>query len=236
MWCWLEWFWSRACYCCSAWHWSAVAGTSPSDAPRDQPDLVPYSSLWRPEGEHICDSSSTYSCHYVGCCCFASVCLCVREKQRVKEMDGITGGRWEALNKTEVNSYEFISASVTVVVSAVVCLISPRLLSLDAGAAVGQGHRPEHFRVSSFPVRHACCSSLHCNTNKHTHARALTYTDNMKRGHKVEVKWVIVARQIKYSWAPRLYVLMQNLRPAPKCTFQPLLARKVRNSDPKDKA
>lgn len=51
MWCWLQRIWPQACYCCSAWRWSAGAGTSPWDAPRDLPSPVQYSSLWRPEGE-----------------------------------------------------------------------------------------------------------------------------------------------------------------------------------------
>lgn len=50
-------------------------------------------------------------------------------------------------------------------------LLLPRLFSLGVGVAVVQGHRPAHFRVRSFPVRHACCSSLHCSTNTHTCAQ-----------------------------------------------------------------
>lgn len=45
MWCWLQWLWPRACCCCSGWHYSEVAGTSPSDAPRDQPDPARCSPL-----------------------------------------------------------------------------------------------------------------------------------------------------------------------------------------------
>ena len=108
------------------------------------------------------------------------------------------------------------------------CLISPCLLSLDVGAAVGQGHRPEHFRVRSFPVRHACCSSLHCSTNTHTHTHTHTHTvinahtpATSTRGHKGEVKWVIAATQIKYSWGWRTVCLNSNLRFSPECAFQP---------------
>lgn len=98
MWCWLQWFWPQACYCCSAWHWSAVAGTSPSDAPRDQPDLVPYSSLWRPEGEEKDDICCTYSCCYDDCCCAYSVRVCVWERDIEIQNKR---GRWEALYSSD---------------------------------------------------------------------------------------------------------------------------------------
>lgn len=85
MWCRLQWFWSRACYCCSAWHWSAVAGTSPSDAPQDQPGLVRYSSLWRPvRGEKY---DCTFSRCYDDCCAYC-VCVLDREKQLKREKGG----------------------------------------------------------------------------------------------------------------------------------------------------
>lgn len=69
MWCRLQWFWSQACCCCSAWHWSAVAGTSPSGAPQDQPDLVQYMSLWRLEGDE------KYECTFLHC--YGDYCVCV---------------------------------------------------------------------------------------------------------------------------------------------------------------
>lgn len=136
MWRWLH--WPLVCYCCSAWHWSAVAGTSPSGAPRDQPDLVPCSSLHRRDMIFLATIHSLF-------------------------LD-------------------------TVIVQCVgVGFISPRLLSLGIGAAVGQGHRPEHFRVRSFPVRQACCSSLHCSIN--THIYVLYNTPAMKREVRVKMNY-----------------------------------------------
>lgn len=133
MWCWLQRIWPQACYCCSAWRWSAGAGTSPWDAPRDLPSPVQYSSLWRPEGEKKKE-----------------------KKNKISFVAPINGDCEFTLN---IRCHRTVG------------LLLPRLFSLGVGVAVVQGHRPAHFRVRSFPVRHACCSSLHCSTNTHTCAQ-----------------------------------------------------------------
>lgn len=163
MWCWLQWLWLRACCCCSGWHYSAVAGTSPSDAPRDQPDPARCSPLCKYRREK-------YLLHlFMQLWWLLCLSRCVRIKQNTSCMSCM--------------------------------LLSPCLLSLVVGAVVGQGHRPEHFRVRSFPVRHACCSSLHCNTHtviKHTR----THTDDIDKGTQrwSEMSYCRNADQIFMRW------------------------------------
>ena len=128
--CWLPllWCWPQPWCCCSAWRYPAVAGTSPSAGPPDQPGPVQYSSQLR---------------------------------------EGATGEE-DLQHCTD-------TVCVHVLVRACV-LYSPCLLSVTmAEEVVGQGHRPEHVMVSSFPVRHACCSSLHWNTQIRTHTNTHTH-------------------------------------------------------------
>lgn len=149
MWWCPPWLWPRACYCCSAWRWSAAAGTSPSDAPRDRPDPVLCSSLWGREGQKMINVAAV---HVV-----------------IMDIFVRLGYEWVIPDWMILNRPIFCNDCRACVG---VWLILPRLLSLDAGAVVGQGHSPGHFRVSSFPVRHACCSSLHCNAATRINIRA----------------------------------------------------------------
>lgn len=211
--CWLRWILPRACYCCSAWHWSEVAGTSPSDAPQDQPDPVQYSYLWEARERIIVAPVLNVHALY----------MCVSTE-------------WKGSFASQLLPVDFnyICSGYFGTVIVCWCWISPCLLSLEVGVAVGQGHRPEHFRVRSFPVRHACCSSLHCNTKTHMHWHTHTPAISTRALRWSKMSYCCGIDQIFMRW-PTVY-LHSNLRLVPERVFQPLLADKVKNSDPKDKA
>lgn len=120
------------------------------------------------------------------------------------------------------------------------CLILPCIVSVDAGAAVAQGQRPEHFRVRSFPIRHACCSSLHYNTNSHQYTRQHTQTHTRAGGtEKGTQRWskMSYCREIDQIFMRgRTARLNSNRGFAPECALRPLPAHKVGNSYPKDNA
>lgn len=117
--------------------------------------------------------------------------------------------------------------------------ILPRLLSLDVVEAVGQGHRPAHLRVSSLPVRHACCSSLHCNdtaTLINTHARTQRRRQQ-EGGHKAGAKMTYcrITDEIFMNRGATVCCIWTLLAVGRKKGLgQPVSAQKVRDGLPND--
>lgn len=229
MWCWLQWFWPQACYCCSAWHWSVVAGTSLSDAPRDQPDPVLYSSLWRPKGEEEYDICCTYSCCHVDCCTY---CVCVRDSNTEwkREKDGkpcIAAITSELI----LNIYIFCHS----------CSGFDLTMFTLLGCRGRSRTRTQTWTLQGkiLPRKTRLLLQLalqHKHTNTQTHALTHTHTSDINKGTQrwSKMSYCRNTDQIFIRW-PTVR-LNSNLRLAPQCAFQPLLAHKVRNSDPKDKA
>lgn len=215
--CRLQWFWSRACCCCSAWHWSAVAGTSPSDAPQDQPDLVQYMSLWRLEGDEK-DECTFLHCQGDYC----AHCVCVLEGEGRLFIDS----KWICI------MYVYFLAKLLCIFWCVFDLTTFTFLGYGGSsrtrtqtwALQGESFASETRLLLQLALqhKHICINIQHTgDIEKRTQGwRKMSYCQNIDQ---IFMRWP--------TESPNA-----NLRLASKCTFQPLLAHKVRNSDPKDKA